>query len=162
TPREPPQYERLVPVPREGERHLLILDRRFPLADEPLQVFQPVLSRAPLSTHGRQPSAAGANLRDAVHRRRRKGFWRDGLAQRSFLDGQLRRREANGANEDFDLGLWVLLEVLRERLLDRGAAGDGGAARVGEFAVLGPLGCDGAGVAFVERGRELAGRDANR
>ena len=65
-------------------------------------------------------------------------------------------------DQHLDLGLRVRLEELGERLLDVGPATDQLAVGIGAFALLGPLGGDGLGIALVECGGEIAGLGPDR
>ena len=129
---------------------------------QPFEVFEPVLAGAPFAGHGRLPFAADADVRGAVERRGRQVLGRIDLPEDAFLDGQVRGRETDRLDQHLDLGLRVRLEELGERLFDVGPAADQLAVGVDAFALLGPLGGDGLGVALVERRGEIAGRRADR
>src|SRR5262249_10079330 len=108
--RELAEQEGLLLVPGKRQGHFLVLERRFPLTGEPVQVLQSILAHAPLARHGNLPLIAFPDMNDAIQGRSREFLAIAELSLDAFLDGQVGCEEANRVDDYFDLVTRFCLE----------------------------------------------------
>src|SRR5208337_3390009 len=114
-----------------------------------------VLGGAPIARKSNPPLAVLADMQDAIVRR----VGQHVAGRRSsqpLLDRGVARREADVLDLDLHLSGRPVLEARREGGFNGGPAAEDRAVVAFVFALFGPEGGDGLGVAFLESGGEVA------